>query len=832
MDFRIGGWAIGSLCALLLGSPAGHAADALAFGPAPAWVVPQQVPTVTSGASGGAVQLLLSDAQANLAPGVSDAYFDSVVLIRTPQGLATVGTIALSWRPETDVLTVHKLRILRGGKEIDVLGSGQRFTILRREDRLEYSMLSGVLTAVLQPEGLRVGDRLELAYSLKRTDSLLGGIPEDLIAIQPGAAIARVHLSARWPASYPMTWQASPFLDGVKRLRVGNMMEVSSTRDNEQPLIQPVGAPSRFAAVRMLQVSGYSSWREISRLLYPLFEQASEIPRSSPLQLEVARIKKQAPDARSRAEAALRLVQDEIRYVYLGMNNARIVPADVATTWSRRYGDCKAKTVLLLGLLRELGIPAEAVAVSTVGGDALPARLPMIEMFDHVLVRASISGKTYWLDGTRSGDRHLDDIPVPTYRWGLPLTASGSDLLAIEAVPPADPQAQTTIFVDASAGPTAPASFRAETLLRSDAAVAAHNVISGLAEAQREQALRTYWRQRPYWSNNWNDLTVQTVEASFDDDNGILHLVMEGKGVMDWQGNEHLIGSVNIGGVVDLKRAAGPNSDAPYLTAFPRYSRVVEHIKLPHNGEGYEVVGADVDRTIAGVSYMRRALIEHGELTAEASVRSVALEFPASEAPAAQKALHELWDQPLYVKLPPANSSAAAAGSPHAALSASVSDPCLGTASEVGEGASAGGGLPTRTDIKLLRITPAAGTTVRKETVLVADLAYSVKDFEANRFMVLAQFDTGFPGVTTDGDFKNYPILSTPAGKLRFCFPLEDVWNDPDLRFPLSVRFYLGRMHGRGRSEVVARTATVVYPTADRPPPFMLRRRENSDGPH
>jgi transglutaminase-like putative cysteine protease len=50
----------------------------------------------------------------------------------------------------------------------------------------------------------------------------------------------------------------------------------------------------------------------------------------------------------ARAEAALALVQDRVRYVALAMGAGGYVPADAAETWSRRYGDCKGKTALLL----------------------------------------------------------------------------------------------------------------------------------------------------------------------------------------------------------------------------------------------------------------------------------------------------------------------------------------------------------------------------------------------------------------------------------------------------------------------------------------------------
>ena len=72
-------------------------------------------------------------------------------------------------------------------------------------------------------------------------------------------------------------------------------------------------------------------------------------------------------------------------------------------------------------MLRAFGIEAEPVVVQSSLGDMIADRLPMIELFDHVLVRAHISGKDYWLDGTRTGDTSLDAIEVPNFGWGLPL---------------------------------------------------------------------------------------------------------------------------------------------------------------------------------------------------------------------------------------------------------------------------------------------------------------------------------------------------------------------------------------------------------------------------
>ncbi len=73
---------------------------------------------------------------------------------------------------------------------------------------------------------------------------------------------------------------------------------------------------------------------------------------------------------------------------------------------------------------------------------------------------------------------------------------------------------------------------------------------------------------------------------------------------------------------------------------------------MPAGGAGFRVVGDDVDQVIAGVAYRRTARISNGLFMVEASGRSVATEFPASEAKSAQQALRALAKTTVHVKRP------------------------------------------------------------------------------------------------------------------------------------------------------------------------------------
>lgn len=162
------------------------------------------------------------------------------------------------------------------------------------------------------------------------------------------------------------------------------------------------------------------------------------------------------------------LLQEQVRYFALVMGDGNYLPASAEQTWSRRYGDCKGKTALLLAMLGALGIEAEPTLVSVAAGDALDGALPQLGMFDHVLVRARINGRIYWLDGTRQGDRQLATLASTAHPFALPLTAAGAAIEAIAYEPPALPLQEADTAYDASQGLAAPARVTTTITLRGE----------------------------------------------------------------------------------------------------------------------------------------------------------------------------------------------------------------------------------------------------------------------------------------------------------------------------------------------------------------------------
>ncbi|MEJ7777012.1 MAG: tetratricopeptide repeat protein [Sphingomicrobium sp.] len=624
---------------------AAYAADKPVIGPVPAWVKPVAKHADSAKPDQAPVRLLLSDQQIALEPGRQTVYSELALKIQSPQGLAA-GNISLPWRPDFDVLTVHKLLIRRGDQTIDVLASGQTFTVVRREQNLESSTLDGVLTANIQPEGLQVGDTLEFAASVSSSDPTLKGHVEQIAGAWNDFPVGRAHLRMQWPTTLPLRLRQTASLPALKPMTAGSTTAVELSLDNVEPIIPPKGAPPRYRIGRLVEMTDFASWADLGALMAPLYDKAAVLPAQGALRKELQRIQNLSPDPKVRTEAALALVQDRVRYVALAMGAGGYVPADAEMTWSRRYGDCKGKTALLLALLHAMGIQAEPVAVSTTFGDGLDARLPMVGLFNHVLVRATVAGRTYWLDGTRTGDS-LDRLTVPGFGWGLPLLSKDAALVRMVPAPLEAPTQDTTIRIDAREGISAPAPTKIETILHGGEAITANAALANLVGEARDRALKEYWK------NQYDFIDVKSVSASFDPKTGEQRLSMEGEAKLDWANGNYQTDGTNVGYRADFTRDPGPDRDAPFAVPYPYFTRTRETILLPKGLGDFKLgTGMVVDQKAGGIEYRRHATVAGGVFTIEKTERSVVPEFPAKDAPAEQAALRMLADRPAILRMP------------------------------------------------------------------------------------------------------------------------------------------------------------------------------------
>ncbi len=612
--------------AALLASTAAIAGTEPLYQTAPAWVQPAAIPATTASLP----PLVVFDNQQRYEAGRSWSYSDVVRRIINAEELGKQTSLTLPWVPDKGDLIIHRLEIIRAGQVIDLVAKGQRFTVLRREANLEQQMVTGVLTATLDVEGLQVGDMLRLAYSVTGSDKALGGNVQGVGLLLPQPVrlgFGRMLLS--WPVGKAPRYQAlQPGLTPQVTV-TGGYEQVSYTLPVAKPAEIPPNAPGRFKRPPLVEVSSFASWADIASVMAPLYDTKGMIKPGSPLKAEAAAIMAATANPLERTQRALQLVQDKVRYLAVTLNGGNYVPQSIEQTWTARYGDCKAKTLLLLALLHEMGIEAEAVLAHIGEGDLVSVRLPSALAFNHVLVRAVVNGESLWLDGTSSGDRLADIRDTPPFFNVLPLRRSGASLMPLPLRPNGRPNIEMAVQIDESAAIDLDPVAEVKMVLTGRSAVQYNAVAGRLGPKETHDLIANLV------SRQLGNADVGKTSASSDAETGSVTLtasaVLDEQWEEDGQRQTRVLDKLltRIDWKVDRGRPAW--TQIPVMTDLPGGMAYRLTVKLPDGGRGITLDGTPAfDGTIRGERLVRSASLAAGIATMTERMDSAGIEIPAS----------------------------------------------------------------------------------------------------------------------------------------------------------------------------------------------------------
>jgi hypothetical protein len=369
--------------------------------PTPAWVVVAELPSkplADSGEAAGAADYVLVDHQVRLDKVESD-YGRFVTRLTNVSGIEDNSQITIDFDPKVERLHLHSVLIKRGKQSIDQLRIG-RVRVIQREHGLEDQLVDGALTFHLVMADVRVGDIVDYSYTLERRNAEWGsrsfgrfqtqwGDPVDFLRIRLLTPVGSPLKTLRHPDEAPKAWVASGF----------NFVEWSKA--NVLPFRRENDAPSWFQQYAAIEYSQFANWGAIVEAALPLYR-VSAVPSSELKELAQHLAAMGATDA-DRAIAAMKFVQEEIRYTGIEEGEGAFRPTPPNEVLARRYGDCKDKTLLAVTLLKSLGIDAAPALVSTRWKDEVQNHLPSPGLMNHVVVRAVIGGQIYWFDATSTG---------------------------------------------------------------------------------------------------------------------------------------------------------------------------------------------------------------------------------------------------------------------------------------------------------------------------------------------------------------------------------------------------------------------------------------------
>ncbi|WP_164503523.1 DUF3857 domain-containing transglutaminase family protein [Pleionea sediminis] len=398
--------------------------------PRPNWVehipVDHQAAVPESKIKNG-IYYLLADAQFRVTRNNKEyLYSRNVRKIVNPTGVEQSSQISVDYDPSYESIEFHDIKVIRNGQQIDKFSTA-KISILQQEKDLDRLIYDGRKTISIILDDIRVNDILSYSFTSKGSNPIFSGITSRSFGLQWSVPLKHRNIRVQWEKEKTLY---SKLHNTEEKLQVINKSYgkdyIVSIYDTK-PLATDSNVPGWFDKYAFIEFSETKTWRDVINWSLPLFQNAVSEHQS---------IKNVADDIRSQTEnkkeqlaLALNYVQDNIRYFGIEMGTNSHAPSPAEETLTRRYGDCKDKTVLLISILKQLNIGASPALVNTYRKHLIEEGLPKVNAFNHVIVKANLDNEDYWLDPTRTYQTgQLSNIYQPNYQRALVITPKATQL--------------------------------------------------------------------------------------------------------------------------------------------------------------------------------------------------------------------------------------------------------------------------------------------------------------------------------------------------------------------------------------------------------------------
>jgi hypothetical protein len=361
--------------------------------------------------------LVLFDMQTNLTE--SAVYHHVVRKLVNETGVQNNSQLEIQFDPTFQKVVFHHITIHRNGINIEV-ADARKFNIIQQEKGLPNFNFNGKYTALFLLDDIRSGDMIDYAYTIRGFNPVFGNRYFSKFYFQGSEPISNIHVSILIPdnrklntVSYNNAPQAI-----IKKNLYGNFTGYSWEARNVKSRFIEKDEPVWFDPLPHVQVSEMNSWSEVVNWgleINPDFTKSATAVETVTHELGI-----EATDKTEYLKKCIRFVQDEIRYMSIATDVNSHKPHEPSQVLSRRYGDCKDKSILLCALLHRKGIEAYPAYINTDLRHQTSNQLPSPVVFDHCVTVVFNEGQLLWIDPTLSLQRGpVEKLSFPDYREGL-----------------------------------------------------------------------------------------------------------------------------------------------------------------------------------------------------------------------------------------------------------------------------------------------------------------------------------------------------------------------------------------------------------------------------
>lgn len=371
---------------------------------------------------------------------INETFHHEVRQMLTPSGAQNGSHLSVDYDPTYQALTFHWVRVWRGTNFLNRL-TPEKITVNQRGLDTDEFLFSTEKTATLLLDDVRVGDMVDYAYTIEGVNPALADGFSARITMQSGLPIDHLYARLLWPTNrllYVQNHGTSVKYTAFRK--AGGLIEFKWDRKNIPAWRDEPPLPAWYDPFPWVQLSEFAKWATVNQWALRMYT------NTGPLSAELLRQIndwKRLPGAEQRVLAALRFVQDNIRYLGMEDGASGYKAESPSAVFAQRFGDCKGKSFLFVTILRAMGVEAYPALVNTRLLKTVAEQHPSATAFDHVITQVNLDGRVYWLDATANYQRGpLAVRSWPNYGYALVVRPGTTGLTP---VPPSTYATKTTV---------------------------------------------------------------------------------------------------------------------------------------------------------------------------------------------------------------------------------------------------------------------------------------------------------------------------------------------------------------------------------------------------
>ena len=393
----------------------------------PDWVTPLKPKKAKGKKDGQSIEYAVIDRQVLALPNNFQYFYSQSLYFHSTQAVADGSEIQIQFNPEYQQLTIHNISVFRSKENLSRFDP-RGIRLLQREEDLQSGIYNGAVTANITVADTRVGDRLDISYTISGRNPVYGPKVFGAYPMGWGVDVGQVQLRVLVDKNTSIQTKAHNTDLKVKKKKSGEYTQYLWTVSSAPATYDEGNNPLSKTIYPWVEFTEYKDWPEVELWARDLYDRLDN--KSTELDQLAKSISKKQRDQWEYTAKALAYVQNEIRYLGLELGENSHLPYTPAEVLKNRYGDCKDKSNLLVQLLARENINSFPTLVSSQIREGIADLLPSPNAFDHVIVKVELHDKVLWLDPTRmfQGEK-LDSIGFTPFGRGLVIGQNKEDPL-------------------------------------------------------------------------------------------------------------------------------------------------------------------------------------------------------------------------------------------------------------------------------------------------------------------------------------------------------------------------------------------------------------------